>query len=220
MRKKKPLFKAKTEAEYVFPRYLTKRDLQGFEEILGKSLDPALKKRLAMAVRIYRSLDKIERSWPKHKQKEKVLEEVIGGTERFLELVNKHESIFVDLLEDIDRFVSFEETIAICLILGIERKKKIPKDKPGRPQGHALRSYCRELIDVYETATGKRVTTKYDPYYDGAYGPDLDFIMWGLGVVGVHYSQEGARSLIRATLRDIRAGRFAPTPKNRPKNVG
>ncbi len=95
MRKKKPILKAKTEAEYVFPCYLTKRDLQGFEEILGKSLDPALKKRLAMAVCLYRGIDKTERSWPKHKQKEKVLEEVIDGTERFLELVNKNEKVVI-----------------------------------------------------------------------------------------------------------------------------
>ena len=143
-----------------------------------------------------------EREAKKHPIKKSKFDDVILGLEGMLEAL-RHEEVMIELLNnDSNAFEDLERMIFELYLKATIGQKEIPSGKVGPKYKFAYRSYCKNLIDIFEDASGVPAFATWSPYTEGPSGRAIDFIHACFELIDPQISRERVYTLLKEA-RDL-----------------
>ena len=138
-----------------------------------------------------------EREAKKHPIKKSKYDDVILGLEGMLEGL-RHEEVMIELLSnDSAAFEDLERLITGLHLKATIARKEIPSGKVGPKYKFAYRSYCKDLIDIFEGASGVPAFATWSPYTEGPSGRAIDFLHACFKLIDAKISRERVYTLLK-----------------------
>jgi len=184
---------------------IPKKVIQVIEKKTGITLKKGLRDRLIESLSEYLSTKEMVENYPRRSESRAALEEINQLTDKLVYFLKELDSRSRRILTLQSEWVDIEETISNLEILQSTTEdalKSLPLDKGGRRPNRALKSLIKDLIEIYEQATGKKagmpgkdeVTEKYS-------GPFFRFVDTCLEVINCPaYSNEALAQEIKRIL--------------------